>query len=111
MVKVVKYIVETALFVASALPVFAPRRFRYLEQRLSKACLIGSAAVLLLSIADDVISARDTARLEARVAAAEEAVKPVPLPTRVRGLLEEIDPKILPALRGGQTDFEGGITA
>jgi hypothetical protein len=111
MVKVVKYTVESALLVASALPVFAPKRFHYLEQRISKVCLIGAAAVLLLSIADDVISSRERAELEARVAAAEEAVKPIPLPTRLRALLEEIDPKIIPALKGGQKEFEGGINA
>ncbi|MFI5397254.1 MAG: hypothetical protein ACHQ9S_17075 [Candidatus Binatia bacterium] len=111
MIKIIKYLFESALLVASALPAFAPRRFHYLEKRISKFCMIGAFAVLALSIIDDVASFRETEALTARVAAAEKAARPVPLATRLRGLLEEIDPKIIPALKAGQTGFEGGITS
>ncbi len=50
-------------------------------------------------------------QLTARIEAAEKAANPAPLATRLRGLLEEIDPKIIPALKTGHTGFEGGITA
>jgi hypothetical protein len=111
MIKVIKYLFESTLLVASSPPVFAPKRFHYLEKRISKFCMLGAAAVLALSITDDLISSRETEALTVRVAAAEKAAKPVPLPTRLRALLEEIDPKIIPALKTGHTEFEGGITA
>jgi len=34
-----------------------------------------------------------------------------PLKLRLRALLEQIDPKIIPALKSGRRDFEGGIPA
>jgi hypothetical protein len=101
MVKVIKYIFEIGMVTASALPVCAPQRFHYLEKRISKFCLLAAAAVLCLSIADDIIFFRETQALGARVEAAEKAAKPLPLATRLRGLLEEIDPKIIPALKRG----------
>lgn len=139
MIKAIKYIFESGTLVASALPVIAPERFHYLEKRISKFCLICAAAVLALSITDDVISSRETAILTdkitasnktistladrvaasnketailtQRVTVAEKEAKPVPLAIRLRKVLEEIDPKIIPALKSGQTGFEGGITA
>lgn len=111
MLKITKYLFESAMLVASALPVFVPKRFHYFEKRISKLCLVSAAAVLAFSIADDIISSRETEALTMRVAATEKAAKPVPLSTRLRGLLEDIDPKILPALKTGRTGFEGGITA
>lgn len=99
------------MLVASALPVFVPKRFHYLEKQVSKICLVVACAVMGLSIADDIISSGETEALTARVVAAEKAAKPVPLTIRLRGLLEEIDPKIIPALKAGHTGFEDGITA
>ena len=139
MIKVIKYILEGGTLIASALPVFMSERFHYLEKRVSKICLVGSAAVLSLSICDDIASSRETAKLLnqitlssaqivtltdkvtasdketasliQRISVAEKAAKPVPLPIRLQTLLEEIDPKIMPALKAGQTNFQGGITA
>src|SRR3972149_5416970 len=105
MIKVIKYLFESTLLIVSALPVFAPNRFRYLEKRISKFCLLGAAAVLGMTITDDIISSRETEALTARIAAAEKAARPVPLTTRLQGLLEEIDPKIIPALKTGHTEF------
>lgn len=73
----------------------------------------------------DAAEATRTARLEAterelattkaelsqRVSKAEEAVKPKPLQVRIRNVLSSIDQKIIPALRSGTRNFEGGITA
>lgn len=50
-------------------------------------------------------------KLEERITEAEEAAKPRPLPERLRALLISIDPKIIPALKAGNTKFNGGITA
>lgn len=110
-IKAIKYLVESAMLFASALPVFAPHRFHYLEKQISKLCLLIAVAVLGLSIIDDIISLKKTKALEVRITAAEEAAKPVPLSVRLRKLLEEIDPKIIPALKAGHMGFEGGITA
>jgi hypothetical protein len=49
--------------------------------------------------------------LDDRITEAEEAAKPRPLPERLRSLLATIDPKIIPALTAGNTNFNGGITA
>jgi hypothetical protein len=38
-------------------------------------------------------------------------LQPKPLKLRLRALLEQIDPKIIPALKSGRRDFEGGIPA
>lgn len=35
----------------------------------------------------------------------------MPLPVRLRQLLDEIDPRILPSLQAGTTKFTGGITS
>ena len=50
-------------------------------------------------------------KLTNRITEAEEAAKPRPLPERLRSLLLSIDPKIIPALKQGNTKFSGGITA
>ena len=46
-----------------------------------------------------------------RLTRTESAVKIIPLPERLSELLTSIDTKILPALKLGNTNFEGGITA
>jgi hypothetical protein len=50
-------------------------------------------------------------KLEQRIAEAEIAAKPRPLPERLRTLLISIDTKIIPALKAGNTNFNGGITS
>jgi len=114
-IKIIKYFVESSMLMISALPVLAPKRFQYFETRISLLCCAIAVAVLCLSIADDIISARQTKvhteKLEKRITAAEEAATPIPLTVRVRDLLQEIDAKIIPAIKTGQTEFKGGITA
>ena len=39
-----------------------------------------------------------------------EKMRPRPLPERLRNLLNSIDPKIIPSLTAGHTNFNGGIT-
>ena len=39
-----------------------------------------------------------------------EKIRPKPLTERMRGILISIDPKIIPALTAGNTNFNGGIT-
>jgi hypothetical protein len=51
------------------------------------------------------------AEAEKRISKTEIAVKPIPLSERLRQLLSIIDPKILPALKAGNTNFSGGITS
>ena len=55
----------------------------------------------------------DTAKtkLDKRISDAEIAIKPIPLPERLRQLLSAIDSKILPSLKAGNTNFSGGITS
>lgn len=55
----------------------------------------------------------DTAKtkLDKRISDAEVAIKPIPFTERLRQLLSTIDPKILPSLKAGNTNFSGGITA
>lgn len=48
-------------------------------------------------------------QLTARIDTIERAIQPVPLVTRLRGLLDEIDPRIIPALKRGTTHFKGDI--
>lgn len=50
-------------------------------------------------------------KLNERITEAETAAKPRPLLERLRILLESIDSKIIPALKAGNTNFSGGITA
>ncbi|MBA4390905.1 MAG: hypothetical protein C0399_08190 [Syntrophus sp. (in: bacteria)] len=50
-------------------------------------------------------------KLNNRITEAEEAAKPRPLLERLRTVLISIDPKIIPALKQGNTKFSGGITA
>jgi hypothetical protein len=50
-------------------------------------------------------------KLGKRITDAEIAAKPRPLPERLRAVLISIDPKIIPALKAGNTNFNGGITA
>ena len=40
-----------------------------------------------------------------------EKIRPKPLTERMRRLLITIDPKIIPALKAGNTNFNGGITS
>ncbi len=114
-IKIVKYFVEGSMLIVSALPILAPKRFQYLEKGISRLCCVIAIVVLCLSIVDDIVSAREaraqTQEWEKRIAAAETASRPVPFNVRLRDLLQEIDPKIIPAIRTGQTQFEGGITA
>lgn len=61
------------------------------------------------SIAADL--RRKIEELDKRVTQTENAIKPVPLPIRLRQLLSTIDPKILPSLKEGNTNFNGGLTS
>jgi len=49
--------------------------------------------------------------LNNRLEKTESAVKVTPLPERLYKLLTSIDTKIMPSLKAGHTNFEGGITA
>ncbi len=40
-----------------------------------------------------------------------EKIRPKPLAERMRGILISIDPKIIPSLKAGNTNFNGGITS
>jgi len=114
-ITILKYIFQGIILIVSAGASIWPHRFRFPERRLSIACSILTAIVLVLSITDDIRAARNarqqTEQFEKRIAAAEEAAKPLPLTTRLRTLLNEIDSRILPAINEGKTGFEGGITA
>lgn len=110
MIKIIKYLVESILLIVSALPVLLPKCFHYFERDIAKYILIGSAVVLAISILDDIVAYKENKALIARVAATEKAAIPIPLPTRLRDLLREIDPQIMPAFMKGQRRFEGGIS-
>lgn len=103
------------MLVLSALPVIFPRNFQYLEKRISKICCLLALAVLCVSVVDDINASKQAKaqaqKFEKRIATAEEAAKPIPLNIRLRSLLQEIDSKIIPAIKAGRYQFEGGITA
>jgi hypothetical protein len=113
--KIVKYFVETSMLILSALPLVVPKKFQYIEKRISLLCCALAGVVLCLSIADDINSTlrtrAQTQEFDKRIAAAEKAATPVSINVRLRNLLQEIDSGILPAIKAGQTKFEGGIAA
>jgi hypothetical protein len=93
----------------------APKKFQYLEKRISLLCCALAGVVLCLSVADDINSTlqtrAQTQEFDKRIAAAEKAATPISINVRLRNLLQEIDGKIIPSIKAGQTKFEGGIAA
>lgn len=70
-----------------------------------------SVAAPLLGLLKKHLDDQWKSEMTKRIVAAEAATKPRPIRIRLRELFSTIDPKIIPALRQGQRQFEGGITA
>ena len=68
----------------------------------------------VLSIGFGLIAAIGLVFVSAEIGRRQEQqivkLMPKPFKNRLRVMLEQIDPKIIPALEGGRTNFEGGIT-
>lgn len=75
-IKVAKYFIEIALVVLSALPILAPKKFKYLEKRFAKICCALSVGVLSLSIADDITSSIAEQRIQSQIQALEDQKAP-----------------------------------
>ena len=104
------------MLVVSALPAFAPERFKYLETKASRFCCVLSLIVLCITIGDDISSARQAKAqaqaFEQRLTAAEEASRPVPVEARLRALLNRVNPRILETLADGrQRKFKVSLRA
>ena len=103
------------MLVLSSLPAIFPRNFQYLEKRISKICCLLALTIPCVSIVDDIKASKQVKEhaqeFRRRIVAAEKAAKPVSLNILLRSLFQEIDSKIIPAIKAGRCQFEFGITA
>lgn len=92
----------------------AVRFERLLPRRLHRLILFVSLFVTfatpLLGLLKKSLDDRWKTQMQEQVAVALKASQPKPLKDRVVDFLNRLDPKIIPAIRSGQTDFGGSLT-